>query len=109
MKHRGIHASLFICVLIPLAFGCGKNDESSPSATATTSATNPSAATAPAAPPPSEADIMISNRSLDYVEGLIERKEFQKAREALALAETRSLTAAQRQRANSLKAKIPAN
>jgi hypothetical protein len=43
------------------------------------------------------------------VEGLIERKEFQKAREALALAETRSLTAAQRQRANSLKAKIPAN
>ena len=105
MNYKWLYACLGTCVLI-IASSCGKKDAASTTtSTGTTSATN--AGTPQATAAPSEAEIIVSTRSLDYVQGLIEHKDFQRAKDVLAQAEARPLTAAQRQRAQALKAQLP--
>jgi hypothetical protein len=45
---------------------------------------------------------------LDYLENLVQRREFETARRAVTELESRPLTPAQRQRLQQLKARIPA-
>jgi len=50
----------------------------------------------------------VTARSIDYLKGQVARKNWPQAREALTTVEARSLTPAQRQYVDSLKAQIPA-
>jgi hypothetical protein len=105
MKHKWCYLPLVFGVFISVASGCGKSE-----ATGSTATTNSIPVTnAGTVAAPSEADIMISDRSIDYLQGLIEAKNFQKANEALQHAESRPLTAAQKQRVARLKAQLPKN
>ena len=104
MKLNWLLTGLSACALTSLAISCGKKEfASGPVNEAKPAATNNPSAT------PSERDMVISERSIDYVQGLITRKQFQQASEALKQVEARPLTAAQRQRVEELKARIPKN
>lgn len=57
---------------------------------------------------PTEADIMAAQRTLDFVQGLLARKEYEQARQALAELQGRPMSPAQRQLVEHLKAQLPA-
>ena len=91
---------LFACV------SCGKkaSDGTAPKSRAESAPATPGKADSPV---PSEAEAIITQRTIDYAKGLITRKEHQQAREALRQLEARPLTPAQRKAVDDLKAQIP--
>jgi hypothetical protein len=82
---------------------CTREPSSTPPA-----APAPPAETETAAQATNEADIVTAQRMLDYLENLVQRREFETARRAATELESRPLTPAQRQRLQQLKARIPA-
>lgn len=95
---------LSICTFVALA-GCGKKAESPASQPLLTPSDQSTASTNPATL--SEADKAIIDRRLDYVTGLVDQKQFDKARPLLKQVEAEPITGAQRQRFEKLKARIP--
>ncbi|MEJ5238322.1 MAG: hypothetical protein WHT82_08175 [Limisphaera sp.] len=71
------------------------------------SETTPAPASETQTPTLSEADIVSNHRLLDYLENLMQRKEFDQARRAISELESRPMTPAQRQRLQQLKAQLP--
>jgi hypothetical protein len=97
--------------------GCGKK-QSPPSSPSSQPKSDPAPAAqnaVPAPAPPATAaaapaesyDAVVTARSIDYFKGQIDRKNWDQARRALAQIEGRSLTPAQRQYVDSLKAQLP--
>ena len=99
-------------LLFALAFtsGCGKKTD--------TSATSPAIPTnsveaAPGATPGGDTArqqnpaMSVSQRSIDYLQGLIQRKQYPQARQALANLESQQLTPSQQQTVQKLKSQIP--
>jgi hypothetical protein len=92
-----------VCALLFACLSCGKKESGAP-----TPPSNAESGTGKAeSPAPSEAEAIITQRSIDYAKGLVGRKEYQQAREALQQIEARPLTAAQRKAVDDLKAQIP--
>jgi len=96
MAKHSFHRWLIVCAFVAIAAGCGKRDSSSPPSADTTDQVAIS-----------EDYKNITDRSIDYLKGLVARKEYQPAREALKTLESRTLTPAQRKTVNDLKAQIP--
>ncbi|MDW8382774.1 MAG: hypothetical protein RMN51_11805 [Verrucomicrobiota bacterium] len=53
-----------------------------------------------------ETDIMTAQRSLDYIQGLLARREYEQARQMLAEIEKRPMSAAQRRTVEHLKQQL---
>ena len=85
-------------ILLVLGVGCGKEDAST---TATTDTL------APGSPEAAQRDMVIAQRKIDYIQGLVERGDYPKAREALNALEGQALTPAQKKVVDGLKARIP--
>src|SRR5215467_5257672 len=99
---------------------CGKKKEaqqpSKPTSAAEASPPTPTAGAAPVAettappPPPNSTDsydAVVTVRSIDYLQGLVARKNWARARAALKQVQTRSLTPEQQRYVDSLKGQIP--
>ena len=118
MTKRWIIAFSIIATGILLA-DCGKKKEAQPPSQPTSagvpSQPTPTAAAAPvetAAPPPppnstDSYEAVVTVRSIDYLQGLVARKNWARARAALKQVQTRSLTPEQQRYVDSLKGQIP--
>jgi len=103
-----------LCAFVSVV-GCKKQTSQSPSsqpkaeppAAAANSAPAPANPSATPAAPADSPDALVTARSIDYLKGQIARKNWDQARLALSQLESRSLTPAQRQYVDSLKAQVP--
>lgn len=117
MHIRHLFNLLMISSLVTLAAGCGKKDAAAP-LSETKPAPEVPANNAAVQPPPSQAapastaptsqDAIIAERGLAYLRGLVARKDYAQAREALKMFNGRTLTPAQQKTFNDLKAQVPA-
>lgn len=98
---------LFRCALAWIAggvlFAACQRESAPPPPTETT----PPPGTGTQTPAPNEAEIVATHRLLDYLENLLQRKEFEQARRAIAELESRPMTPAQRQKLQQLKGQLP--
>ena len=95
------------CVGISLFLGCAK--ESEPATTESGTISQPDAAqTAPSAPAQSgpSAETVVSDRSIAYIQGLVERGEYARAQQALTNLEGKQLSPAQQRKIQELKARM---
>ena len=105
--------------LVASLLGCRKSEtkpQTSPAAGETQARSPASALPAPAPPPPpppgapaapTSYEAAVTARSIDYLKGTIDRKNWSGAQRALTQVESRHLTPEQRQYVDSLKAQIP--
>lgn len=105
-----------IVLLLFAAVSCGKKETVPPAvASESTAAASDAKGAAPAPPAPgkvdspasSEAEAIITQRTIDYAKGVIARKQYRQAREAIQQLETRPLTPDQRKAVDELKVQIP--
>ena len=101
-----------ICGAVCLC-GCGKKEAPKTSSappqptSAEPAAPNPPAAASAPAAPVASYDTQVMARSIDYLKTQVARKNWEQARQALTMVESRPLTPAQRQYVDSLKAQMP--
>jgi outer membrane PBP1 activator LpoA protein len=100
MNSKTAFVVVILALITGVSTGCSKKEASSETATDESAA--PVDPTAQA-----ENDAALVQRSIDYLEGLVNRQEFDQARQMLKQIETKTLTPAQQQKVNALKAKIP--
>jgi outer membrane PBP1 activator LpoA protein len=99
-----------LCVILALFAGCG-NESESPSSDAVPASEPGAIQSAPPAGSQSgpSAQEIVSDRTIDYIQGLVERGAHDRARQALADLATKQLTPQQQRRVQALQAKLPAN
>ena len=114
--HR-LNVALLVLALAAVV-GCSKKETPPPQADTSAStapaqvSTPPTHQPAPAPPPPPAApaqdiDTVVNDRSIAYLRGLVARKDYTRARQSLKMFEGRTLTPAQQQALDQLKAQIP--
>ena len=103
--HR-FFTTIIRCLLTCVVVGCGKKEETAP---ALPKPADASPAGGETAATPSQQDVVIAERSIEYIKGRLDQKDNQAARDALAQLEPKPMTPAQRQRVAALKAQLPKN
>jgi hypothetical protein len=115
MNLRNLLFGITACALMGAVAGCGKKSGTEPGTNAPASAepTPPAATPVGAQPVPgqpvsqAEIDAMIFTRAYDRAAGLVARKDYPNALQALEVFKEYKLTAEQQAKVNALKAQIP--